>query len=113
MNASTSPATVPTPATRNRDRTRLRSTLAALLFVPAALASGVLILATERGSECLMYGEQCVHGLPAWLFEWSLGIGSLAFVVALAAPAVRARQAALVAQGLAECMALLVILSHV
>lgn len=99
-------------AAPGRDRTRLWATLAAVLFVPAVLATGVLTLASERASRCLTYGEQCASGLPAWLFEWSAGVGALAFVVALAAPPVRVRQVALGAQLMAEGMALLVVLSH-
>ncbi|WNI26664.1 hypothetical protein [Streptomyces sp. ITFR-16] len=113
MNTS-SPAT-PAPSDevpRGRNRTRLWATLSAVLFVPALLATGVLTLASERASRCLTYGEECASGLPAWLFEWSAGIGALAFVVALAAPPVRVRQGALAAQVAAEGTALLVVLSH-
>jgi hypothetical protein len=86
--------------------------VAAFLFVPAAVAVGVLTLASERASRCVTYGERCAPSLPGWLFEWSAGVGTLALLVAVAAPAVRMRQAALAAQVLAEGTALLVILSH-
>ncbi|MFI6688368.1 hypothetical protein [Streptomyces sp. NPDC050485] len=112
MNASPSPAALPSQTVQDRDRTRLWAALAALLFVPAVLAMGVLTLASERASRCLTYGEQCAPGLPGWLFEWGAGVGVVAFIVALAAPAVRVRQVAVAAQVLAECTALLVILSH-
>lgn len=95
-----------------RDRSRLGAVLSAVLFVPAALLTGILTLASERASRCLTYGEQCTQGLPDWLFGWSAGLGAVALVVALAAPALRVRRAALAAQLLAECTALLVILSH-
>jgi hypothetical protein len=86
--------------------------VAALLFVPAAVATGVLTLTSERAGLCLTYGRQCTPGMPGWLFEWSAGVGAVAFLIAVAAPAVRVRQAALTAQFLAEGTALLVILSH-
>ncbi|MFE4057831.1 hypothetical protein ACFXP3_16315 [Streptomyces sp. NPDC059096] len=60
----------------------------------------------------MTYGVQCAKGLPGWLFVWSAGIGAVALVVALAVPALRVRQVALAAQLLAECTALLVILSY-
>uniref|UniRef100_A0AAU2UW73 Uncharacterized protein n=1 Tax=Streptomyces sp. NBC_00003 TaxID=2903608 RepID=A0AAU2UW73_9ACTN len=110
MNASPSPAAPPTQTVQ--DRTRLWAALAALLFVPAVLAMGVLTLTSQRASRCLTYGEQCAPGLPEWLFEWGVGVGVVTFIVALAAPAVRVRQVALGAQVVAECTALLVILSH-
>ncbi|MFH7594578.1 hypothetical protein WDV06_05655 [Streptomyces racemochromogenes] len=111
MNAS-DPAP-PAPAmTPPRDRTRRWATLAAFLFLPAAAAAGVLTLASERASRCLTYGERCAPGLPGWLFGWSAALGAVALVVAVAAPAVRIRRAALAVQLLAECTALLVILSH-
>ncbi|WNF01359.1 hypothetical protein PS467_41570 [Streptomyces luomodiensis] len=46
------------------------------------------------------------------LFKWGVGLGAVACVIALAAPVARVRQVALAAQVLAECAALLVILSH-
>ncbi|MEU9983075.1 hypothetical protein [Streptomyces sp. NPDC050856] len=94
-----------------RDRTRLWAAWAAVLFVPAMLATGVLTLASERASRCVTYGEQCA-GLPGWLVAWSAGFATAAFVVSLAAPPVRVRQVALAAQVAAEGTALLVILSH-
>ncbi|MFE6847136.1 hypothetical protein [Streptomyces sp. NPDC057686] len=50
--------------------------------------------------------------LPGWMFVWSAGLGAVAFIVALAAPALRVRRVALGVQLLAEGTALLVILSH-
>ncbi|MFE3558350.1 hypothetical protein ACFXKW_26340 [Streptomyces sp. NPDC059193] len=100
------------PPRTDRDRTRLWAALAALLFVPGMLTAGVLTLASESASRCVTYGERCTPGLPAWLFECGVGVGAVALVVALAAHAVRVRQAALAVQVLAECTALLVILSH-
>ncbi|MFJ4898175.1 hypothetical protein [Streptomyces sp. NPDC088727] len=93
-------------------RTRLWAVVAALLFVPAAVAAGVLALSSELSSRCVTYGEQCAQGLPSWVFEWGAGVGAVALLVALAAPTVRVRQAALAAQVLAEGTALLAILSH-
>jgi hypothetical protein len=114
MNASASasvpdrPAQSPSP----KERTRLWAVLAALLFVPAAVVIGILTLASEQASRCVTYGEQCTSGLPSWVFEWSAGAGAVALLVALAAPTVRVRQAALAVQVLAEGTALLVVLSH-
>lgn len=114
MNASTSTAAPAPPArsTSPTDRTRRWAAVAALLFVPAAVVAGVLTLTSERAGRCLTYGEQCAPGLPGGLFAWSAGAGAVALLVAVAAPAVRVRQAALTAQVLAEVTALLVILSH-
>ncbi|MFG2668561.1 hypothetical protein ACGFY6_30535 [Streptomyces sp. NPDC048387] len=114
MNASASdsvPACLAQSAS-SKDRTRLWAALAALLFVPAAVVIGILTLASERASRCVTYGEQCAPGLPSWVFEWSIGVGAVALLVALAAPPVRVRQVALAVQVLAEGSALLVILSH-
>ncbi|MFE9999836.1 hypothetical protein [Streptomyces avermitilis] len=107
-------AAVPAPAqpAPPRDRTRLWAAWAAILFVPTAVVVGVLTLTSDRASLCVTYGEQCGSALPGRLFEWSAGAGAVAFLVAVAAPAVRVRQAALAAQILAEGTALLVILSH-
>ncbi|MFF4580042.1 hypothetical protein ACFY15_16845 [Streptomyces sp. NPDC001373] len=110
MNASDSLS--PVPAAPPRDLTRIRSVVAAFLFLPAAAVAGVLTLASERASRCVTYGEQCASGLPGWLFGWGAGLGVVALVVAVAAPAVRIRRAALAVQVLAECAALLVIVSH-
>ncbi|MFD7631036.1 hypothetical protein ACFV7Q_34275 [Streptomyces sp. NPDC059851] len=112
MNATAPPATPPVRAAGHRDRSRLWSGLSAALFVPAVLAAVVLLLSSVRVSGCVTYGVQCARGLPGWLFLWSAGLGAVAFVVAMAAPALRVRQAALGVQLLAECTALLVILSY-
>ncbi|MFE9635829.1 hypothetical protein [Streptomyces sp. NPDC006463] len=95
-----------------KDRSRLWSGLSAALFPAAVLAAVMLLLSSVRVSGCVTYGVQCTRGLPGWLFVWSAGLGALAFVVALAAPALRVRQTALGVQLLAECTALLVILSY-
>ncbi|MGW4033956.1 hypothetical protein ACWEFL_32455 [Streptomyces sp. NPDC004838] len=110
MNASES--VPPAPTAMPRDLTRLWAALAAVLFLPAAAGAGVLALASERTSRCLTYGEQCASGMPGWLFGWGAGVGALALVIAVAAPAVRIRRAALAVQVIAECTALLVIVSH-
>lgn len=111
MNATASPKP-PALASSGRDRSRFWSVVCAALFAPAALVAGVLTLASERASRCLTYGEQCAPGLPTWLFDWGFGLGAVACVIALAAPVARVRQFALAAQVLAECAALLVVLSH-
>lgn len=85
---------------------------AAFLFPPAAAVVGILVLASERASRCLTYGEQCASGLPGWLFGWGTGIGVVALLVAVASPTVRIRRAGLAVQVLAECTMLLVIVSH-
>ncbi|MFI8266720.1 MULTISPECIES: hypothetical protein [unclassified Streptomyces] len=97
---------------RGKDRSRFWSGLSAALFVPAVLASVMLLLSSVRVSGCVTYGVECARGLPGWLFLWSSGAAIVAFIVALAAPARWARQAALAIQLLAEGTALLVILSH-
>ncbi|MEU8886626.1 hypothetical protein [Streptomyces sp. NPDC048442] len=100
------------PAAPPKDRTRLWAALTAALFPPAAVAIGVLTLASERASRCLTYGEQCSSTMPGWLFESGIAVGVVALVVALAAPAVRVRRAALAVQALGECAALLAVLGH-
>ncbi|WP_433543685.1 hypothetical protein ACQPZG_00195 (plasmid) [Streptomyces sp. CA-294286] len=94
------------------DRTRLWAAVAAFLFVPAAVVAGIPTPALEQASRCVTYGEQCTPGLPGWLFEWGTCVGAVALLVALAAPSVRVRRAALAGQLLAEATALMVILSH-
>ncbi|MFD4866824.1 hypothetical protein [Streptomyces sp. NPDC058412] len=116
MNATASAATAPDPApvrvAGEKDRSRFWSGLSAALFPGAVVAAVVLLLSSVRVSGCVTYGVQCTRGLPGWLFLWSVGVGFVALVVALAAPALRVRRAALSVQLLAECTALLVILSY-
>ncbi|WP_328923670.1 hypothetical protein OG429_02880 [Streptomyces sp. NBC_00190] len=112
MNATAPSATLPVRAAGEKDRSRFWSGLSAALFPAAVLAVVMVLLSSVRVSGCVTYGVQCTRGLPGWLFVWSAGLGALAFVVALAAPALRVRQAALGVQLLAECTALLVILSY-
>lgn len=112
MNATAHSPMTPARPTAGRDRSRFWSALCAVLFAPAALAAGVLVLSSERAARCLTYGEQCAQGLPGWLFYWGVGLGAAACVTALAAPVARVRQVALTAQVLAEFVALLVILSY-
>ncbi|MGP3974455.1 hypothetical protein ACTWQF_10710 [Streptomyces sp. 8N114] len=112
MNATARSPAPPIRVAVRRDRSRLWSVLCAVGFAPAAVAAGVLTLASERASRCLTYGEQCAPGLPAWLFTWGVGLGAVACLIALAAPVARVRQAALAAQVLAECAALMEVLSH-
>ncbi|MFJ3514528.1 MULTISPECIES: hypothetical protein [unclassified Streptomyces] len=119
MNAS-APVPAAPPATGagtaagapEKDRTRFLAVLSAALFVPAAVLAGVLTLASYRASRCLTYGEQCSPGLPGWVFWAGAGAAAAGLVVALVASAARVRKVAFAAQVLAECTALLVILSH-
>ncbi|MEU1483652.1 hypothetical protein [Streptomyces sp. NPDC005752] len=94
------------------DRTRFRSILSAVLFLPAALVAGFLTLSSETAGRCLTYGEECGTPLPGWLFTCGLGVGAVACVVVLVAIEVRTRRVAFAAQLLAEVTALVVILSH-
>ncbi|WP_328786414.1 MULTISPECIES: hypothetical protein [unclassified Streptomyces] len=112
MNASASVSARPVPSPSPTERTRLWAAVAAFLFVPAAAATGILTLASKQASRCVTYGEQCAPGLPGWLFEWSAGLGAVVLLVALVAPAVRVRRAALAVQIFAEATALVVILSQ-
>ncbi|GAA3478223.1 hypothetical protein [Streptomyces yanii] len=112
MNASTSVPAPPVQSQSPTDRTRLWAAVVAFLFVPAVVATAILTLASDHASRCITYGEQCTPGLPNWLAEWSAGVGAVSLLIALAAPALRVRQVALVAQTLAEGTALMVILSH-
>ncbi|MEU9165337.1 hypothetical protein AB0D29_34310 [Streptomyces sp. NPDC048424] len=114
MNATASAATAPVRAAGERDRSRFWAGLSAALFPGAVVAAAILLLSSVRVSGCVTYGVQCTRGLPGRLFLWSVGIAVVALVVALAAPApaLRVRQAALCVQLVAECTALLVILSY-
>ncbi|MFG2715125.1 hypothetical protein ACGFX2_31870 [Streptomyces goshikiensis] len=113
MNATSPSDTLPAQAmAAGSDRSRLWAGLAAALFVPAFLVAVMVTLTFYRPSGCVTYGEQCGEGLPGWVFAWGVGLGAVMFVVALAAPALRVRQVALAAQLLAECTALLVVLSY-
>ncbi|MCX4852000.1 hypothetical protein [Streptomyces sp. NBC_00893] len=119
MNTTESRSTPATKEIRATNRTgfggrssRFWSFLSAIVFVPAALAVGVLTLSSERAGRCLTYGEQCGSSLPVALFVWGVGVGGVACVVAMVAPAVRVRRIALIAQLLAECLALIVIFSY-
>ncbi|MFJ4585504.1 hypothetical protein [Streptomyces echinatus] len=113
MKATAHSPTPPAQTTVGKDHSGFWSILCAVLFVPAALAAGVLTLASERASRCLTYGQQCVSGLPSWLFNVGVGLGAVACVIVLVTSVARVRQVALATQILGECMALLVILSHV
>ncbi|MEU9086205.1 hypothetical protein [Streptomyces sp. NPDC048357] len=112
MNATASTATAPVRVAGAKDRSRFWSGLSAALFPGAVVAAVILLLSSVRVSGCVTYGVQCTRGLPGRLFLWSVGLAVVALVVALAAPALRVRQAALCVQLLAECTALLVILSY-
>ncbi|WP_327418682.1 hypothetical protein [Streptomyces sp. NBC_01233] len=113
MNTASTSAPSPDRATApRRDRSRFWAGLAAALFPAACLAAGIVLLSSVQVSGCITHGVQCTGGLPGWLFVWSTGIGAVAFAVALAAPALQVRQAALTTQLLAECTGLLVILSY-
>ncbi|MGW8777068.1 hypothetical protein ACWGNM_03230 [Streptomyces sp. NPDC055796] len=112
MNATVTTSTPPADAPAGRDRSRLWSALCAGLFIPAFLAAVVVVLSSERAGRCLTYGEGCHPALPGALFVWSTGVGVVACIAALATPVRRVRQVALAAQLLAECTALLVILSY-
>ncbi|MER6316159.1 hypothetical protein ABT237_20585 [Streptomyces sp. NPDC001581] len=114
MNATASAATAPDPvrAAGEKDRSRFWSGLSAAVFPGAVVAALVLLLSSVRVSGCVTYGVQCTRGLPGWLFLWSVGVGFVALVVAVAAPALQVRQTALSVQLLAECTALLVIVSY-
>ncbi|MFD7559336.1 MULTISPECIES: hypothetical protein [unclassified Streptomyces] len=104
-------AQAPAPAGAG-DRTRLWAGVSAGLFPVAFVGAVVLLLSSVRVSGCVTYGVECTRGLPGWLFLWSAGAAGVAFLVALAAPRLRVRQWALGAQLLAECTAILVILSY-
>ncbi|MBM7439034.1 hypothetical protein [Streptomyces sp. HB132] len=106
-------APLPEPVTAEAtDRTRFRSILSAVLFLPAALVVGVLTLSSETAGRCLTYGEACGSPLPGWLFTCGISLGAVACVVVLVALEARVRRIALAVQLLAEVTALTVILSH-
>ncbi|MEV7519230.1 hypothetical protein [Streptomyces sp. NPDC091371] len=107
----TAPTPSPAPAGA-RDRTRLWAGLSAAIFPVVFVGAVVLLLSSVRVSGCVTYGVECPRGLPGWLFLWSAGAAGAAFLVALAAPRPRVRQWALAVQLLAECTAILVVLSY-
>lgn len=93
------------------DHTRRWANLSGALFIPAVLVIGILTLATDQATTCVMYNE-CGPALPGWLFTWSIALTFTAWLVALAAPWVRVRRVAFIAQLLAECTTLVVIVSY-
>ncbi|MGW0817518.1 hypothetical protein ACWD00_30545 [Streptomyces viridiviolaceus] len=63
-----------------------------LLLLPTVVVAWIAVLATERGSRCLTYGEQCssVPGGTLWACFWAaaaLGLLALAWPRARWAPA--------------------------
>ncbi|MFE2329807.1 hypothetical protein ACFXD5_38910 [Streptomyces sp. NPDC059385] len=114
MDDTPSPSAItPSPAPAGaKDRTRLWAGLSAGLFPVAFVGAVLLLLSSVRVSGCVTYGVECTRGLPGWLFLWSAGAAGVAFLVAVAAPRLRVRQWALGAQLLAECTAILVVLSY-
>ncbi|MFJ8084228.1 hypothetical protein ACIQ6Y_26875 [Streptomyces sp. NPDC096205] len=69
----------PSPA---RQLTRW-STYGLLLLLPTVVVSWIVVLSTDRGGRCLMYGEHCspVPGAVVWGFFWTAaGAGVLALV---------------------------------
>ncbi|HET6857741.1 MAG TPA: hypothetical protein VFH94_11705 [Streptomyces sp.] len=119
MNTTEPRSTDTTQATRATDHAdsggrsiRFWSVLSAVLFIPAALAVGLLTLASEQAGRCVTYGEQCGASLPGWMFAWGVSLGLVACVVAVATSAGRVGRVAFTVQLLAECVALTVILSH-
>ncbi|MFD7781512.1 hypothetical protein ACFV4Q_00120 [Streptomyces nojiriensis] len=107
-------STIPTPAAPAgaKDRTRLWAGLSAALFPGVFAGAVLLLLSSVRVSGCVTYGVECTRGLPGWLLLWSAGAAVVAFAVVLAAPRLRVRQWALAVQLLAECTAILVVLSY-
>ncbi|MFF5777295.1 hypothetical protein ACFY7Y_10130 [Streptomyces virginiae] len=99
-------------AAGTKDRTRFWAGLSAALFPGVFVGAIVLLLSSVRVSGCVTYGVECTRGLPGWLLLWSAGAAAVAFVVVLAAPRLRVRQWALAVQLLAECTAILVVLSY-
>ncbi|MFJ8011804.1 hypothetical protein [Streptomyces sp. NPDC096339] len=114
MDNAPSPSAIPaSPASAGaKDRTRLWAGLFAALFPAVLVVTVVLLLASALGSGCVTYGVDCTRGLPGWLFLWSAAAAAVAFLVALAAPRPRVRRWALGAQVIAECTAVLVVLSY-
>ncbi|MEU9036899.1 hypothetical protein AB0D45_18630 [Streptomyces sp. NPDC048352] len=96
------PAAVAAPPSAGAARIRVRALVAAVLFVPALVVAKILVLATEQGSRCLMYGG-CAP-FPVLLFLALSGAALAATVLALAGPE-RMRPGALTAQLLLELVA--------
>ncbi|MFE1559311.1 hypothetical protein ACFW6V_30525 [Streptomyces sp. NPDC058734] len=97
-----SPAAAVPPTAATGPRTHVRALIAAALFVPALVAAKILVLMTEKGGRCLMYGG-CAP-FPGVVFLVLCGAAALAMVFALAAPA-RLRGPALGAQLVLELCA--------
>ena len=110
MNA-TAQSPKPTATSTTSDQTRRWANLSGALFIPAVLVVGLLTLATDRATICVMYDE-CGPSLPGWLFTWGTALVFAGWLVALAAPWVRVRRVAFLVQLLAECMAVMVIVSY-
>ncbi|MFD9728553.1 hypothetical protein [Streptomyces sp. NPDC059072] len=114
MDDTPSPSAItPSPAPEGaEDRTRLWAGVSAALFPVALVGAVVLLLSSVRVSGCVTYGVECTRGLPWWLFPVGVGAAGTAFLVALAASRPEVRRWALGAQLLAECTAILVVLSY-
>ncbi|MFF5702035.1 hypothetical protein ACFY7H_05990 [Streptomyces sp. NPDC012794] len=84
MTWSPQPPTVTAPPSAGAGRTRVRALIAAALFLPALVVAKILVLSTETGGRCLMYGG-CAP-FPGVLFLVLCGAAAVAMVLALAAP---------------------------
>ncbi|EFL15912.1 hypothetical protein [Streptomyces sp. C] len=99
MTWSPQPPTAAAPPSAGAGRSRVPAVVAAALFVPALVAAKILVLMTEKGGRCLMYGG--CEPFPGVVFLVLCGAAAVALVLALAAPA-RLRGPALGAQLLLE-----------
>ncbi|RSS60776.1 hypothetical protein EF912_08820 [Streptomyces sp. WAC07061] len=106
MTWSPQPPTAAAPPSAGRSR--VPAVIAAALFVPALVAAKILVLMTEKGGRCLMYGG-CAP-FPGAVFLVLCGAAALAMLLALAAPP-RLRGPALAAQLVLEPSAVALVLA--
>lgn len=95
------------------DNSRFWSKVLAAAFLPLLLITGFAALGTEQASVCIEYGDGCKQGLPGGLFLWGFLTAICSWAVVMGVSALRVRQVAAVVQGLAEALALAVVVSYV
>lgn len=103
------PAVVSPPPPRAATRTRTHAGIALVLLLPALFATKILVLATEKGSQCLVRGG-CTH-FPVEAFGVLLAAVAVCFVVTMTAPEI-ARKPALAVQLLLEAVAAGLVLAY-
>ncbi|MFE7568726.1 hypothetical protein ACFU76_17480 [Streptomyces sp. NPDC057539] len=106
------PAAPATPELTADGGRRLRawSTVSVILLLPATILAGILALTGENVGNCIAYNENC-GTTPGWVYEGSLLITGIAWVVVLCPGHGAVRRTALWIQLGAECTFLAAVLT--